>query len=108
MIRRFSIRHGIPALGSLILILCLVPAVFADDWPQWLGPKRDGVWREKGILEKFPEGGLMPRWSASIGSGYAGPAVALGKVYVFDRLLAAGVKNPDNPFNTAPVAGKER
>ena len=26
----------------------------AEDWPQWLGPKRDGVWRESGIVEKLP------------------------------------------------------
>ena len=29
----------------------------ADDWPQWLGPQRDGVSRETGILEKFPREG---------------------------------------------------
>ena len=29
----------------------------ADDWPQWLGPKRDSVWRETEIVAKFPEGG---------------------------------------------------
>ena len=29
----------------------------ADDWPQWLGPKRDSVWRETGLLEKFPASG---------------------------------------------------
>ncbi len=33
--------------------------VTADDWPQWRGPKRDGVWRESGILKKFPAGGLI-------------------------------------------------
>jgi hypothetical protein len=34
----------------------------ADSWPQWLGPQRDGVWREKGILETFPEGGPKRIW----------------------------------------------
>ena len=29
----------------------------ADDWPQWLGPTRNSVWHETGILAKFPEGG---------------------------------------------------
>ena len=29
----------------------------ADDWPGWLGPQRDGVWREEGILDHFPAGG---------------------------------------------------
>jgi outer membrane protein assembly factor BamB len=99
-------RHAV--IGSLLGAFCFLSAAAADDWPQWLGPQRDGIWREKGIIEKFPSGGLKPRWSADIGSGYAGPAVAGGKVFVFDRLLAEGAKNPDNPFKTTPVPGKER
>lgn len=26
----------------------------ADDWPQWRGPQRDGVWREDGVMDEFP------------------------------------------------------
>jgi outer membrane protein assembly factor BamB len=59
--------------------------VRADDWPQWLGPRRDGVWRETGILDKFPPGGPAVRWRTPIGAGYTGPAVANGRVYVMDR-----------------------
>jgi outer membrane protein assembly factor BamB len=72
--------------------------VRADDWPQWLGPQRDGVWRETGILEKFPDGGPKVRWRVPVGMGYAGPAVAAGKVFVADRVLADGAANPENPF----------
>lgn len=57
----------------------------ADDWPQWLGPRRDGVWREDGILKAFPDGGPKRVWSAPIHGGYAGPAVGGGRVYVMDR-----------------------
>ena len=60
------------------------------DWPQWLGPQRDGVWREDGILEKYPPGGPKLRWRLPLGGGYAGPAVADGKVYVTDRVLPEG------------------
>lgn len=81
----------------------------ADDWPQWLGPKRDGVWRETGILEKFPAAGAKIRWRTPIAEGYAGPAVAQGKVVITDRLLAKGEKNPDNPFGRkSRVDGNER
>src|SRR5262245_48595061 len=73
------------ALPLLTLGLA-APAARADDWPQWLGPQRDGVWREQGILEKFPEGGPKVRWRAPVGGGYAGPAVAGGKVYLTDRV----------------------
>ena len=37
-------------------------AARADDWPQWLGPQRDAVWRETGIVKSFPAEGLPKRW----------------------------------------------
>ncbi len=83
-------------------------AAHADDWPQWLGPKRDGVWRETGIVEKFPKEGPKVRWRTSIGAGYAGPAVVDGRVYITDRILAEGAQNPKNPFGRSLVDGKER
>jgi outer membrane protein assembly factor BamB len=61
-----------------------------DDWPQWLGPRRDGVWREDGILETLPAGKAKILWRTPIAGGYAGPAVAGGKVYVTDRLRSEG------------------
>lgn len=61
-----------------------------DDWPDWGGPKRDLVWRETGIVKKFPTEGLLPRvWSTPIGEGYSGPAVANGRVYITDRQIRA-------------------
>src|SRR5438105_2086462 len=80
----------------------------ADDWPQWLGPQRDGVWREIGILEKFPAEGPKVRWRAPIGAGYTGPAVANGRVYVMDRQLAQGASNSSNPFARGEIPGTER
>lgn len=78
---------------SLALILCLAPTLaHAEDWPQWLGPERDGVWRETGILARFPPGGPTVRWRTPIGAGYAGPAVANGRVYVMDRLSGMKMK----------------
>lgn len=63
----------------------------ADDWPQWGGAARDLVWREAGIVETLPavdpNTGMLPRlWTARIGAGYAGPAVAGGRVFVTDRI----------------------
>jgi outer membrane protein assembly factor BamB len=65
---------------------------FADDWPQWGGPQRDLVWGETGIVKSLPvdADGKLPRvWSAPIGEGYAGPAVADGRVFVTDRVVDA-------------------
>jgi outer membrane protein assembly factor BamB len=83
-------------------------ALFADDWPQWLGPRRDAVWRESGIVERFPTNGPPVLWRTSIGAGYAGPVVTGGRVYVADRQLAQGASNPTDPFAKGQIRGFER
>lgn len=88
--------------------LLTAPVLHAADWPQWLGPQRDGVWRETGIIEKFPTNGLKFRWRVQIGSGYSGPAVAKGRVYVMDRQLAKGTSNPSSPWGRSEIPGNER
>src|SRR5262245_21033321 len=76
-----------------LLISCHArPAAKADDWPQWRGPQRDGVWRETGILETLLAGGLNFRWRVRVGNGYSGPSVAQGRVFVTDRQPSAVVE----------------
>lgn len=58
----------------------------SQDWPDWRGVNRDGTWLETGIVDKFDSDILKPEWSVSIGSGYSGPTVANGKVYLTDLL----------------------
>ncbi|HJZ58422.1 MAG TPA: PQQ-binding-like beta-propeller repeat protein, partial [Gemmataceae bacterium] len=89
------------------LVLIASPAAAAD-WPQWMGPNRDAVWSETGIVEKFPAGGPKVLWRAPVGGGYSGPAVAGGKVYVTDRILHKGVTNPSDPFDVKDLPGGER
>ncbi len=93
--------------GLVLFTTCLAAA----DWPQWLGPQRDSVWRETGILAKFPPGGPKVLWRAPVAAGYSGPAVANGRVYLTDRVLAEGVQNPKPTFSTRPknaIPGTER
>jgi outer membrane protein assembly factor BamB len=69
-------------------LLLLTPSVsLADDWPQWRGPQRDGVWRESGIIQRFQSSAIEPVWRMPISSGYSGPTVANGRVYVTDRVV---------------------
>ena len=82
--------------------------LLADDWPQWLGPQRDSVWRETGIVSSFPAGGPPVLWRAEIGSGYSGPAVAQGRVYVFDHQFAKASDKPADPFARGSIPGVER
>lgn len=91
--------------GPLLALALGGPAV-ASDWPQWLGPNRDGIWAEKGTLDKFPDGGPKVLWRQPIGSGYAGPAVVGGKVYVMDRQTKAAIPKGMAALGTLP--GTER
>lgn len=59
----------------------------ADEWPQWRGINRDGVWAETGVVDKFETPEIDLKWKVPIGSGYCGPTVADGRVYVTDRLI---------------------
>ena len=56
----------------------------ADDWPQWRGTDRLAVWSETGIVDRFPDSGLKVAWRTPVRSGFAGPAVADGRVFVLD------------------------
>ncbi len=61
----------------------------SQDWPDWRGINRDGIWSETGIVEMFESGRLAAKWTVPVGSGYSGPTVSKGKVYVTDL-----IKNP--------------
>ena len=107
---KFQIHHRL-FLASLVAISSLSffvpgPLTAGDDWPQWMGPKRDNVWRETGILEKFPEGGPKVLWRSPINVGYAGPAVAQGKVFAMD-FSSSGNVQVDN-FARKDFPGTER
>ena len=71
-------------IAALTLPLLLAVAAPAEDWPQFRGPNRDGIWNETGIIESFPPSGLMVSWRAPVGRGWSSPVVAQGRVYVTD------------------------
>ena len=80
----------------------------ADDWAQWMGADREGIWKETGLLEKFPDGGPKVLWRTPIHNGYSGPAVVGNRVFVMDRQLETSAKQPDNPFKRGQIPGNER
>ena len=94
------------ARTTLLLIRLSAPAVRGDDWPQWMGPKRDNIWREDGLLEKFPAGGPKVVWTAPIAGGYSGPAVASGRIFVTDYVTDQNVKVEN--FDGKEYSGTER
>ena len=96
-------------IGSALFAFAAVsPApVLADDWSGWMGSFRDGVYRETGIIDEVPSGGLPVKWRQPIHGGYAGPAAADGRVFVFDFEKLTG-KAFNDPSARAEVAGRER
>jgi outer membrane protein assembly factor BamB len=94
---------------GILLLGIFLPAIFlsAADWPQWMGPNRDDVWSETGLIEKFPEDGLHFLWRKPINGGFSGPAVAGGRVYVTDYVKSAGDDKPA-PTKRNDLQGKER
>ena len=98
-----------PPLRVVVLTSAFVlfaSSAVASEWPQWLGPKRDAVWEETGLVTKFPKDGPPVVWRRPIGEGYAGPAVAGGKLFVMDRVKTA--PDPKNPPARGTIPGKER
>ena len=73
------------AVCSVVACCGLAPSIaHADDWPQWRGLNRDAVLSDAEQVAELPSGKLTRKWSTPIGSGYSGPTVANGCVYVSD------------------------
>lgn len=93
--------------ASMWLTCLFAVSASADDWPQWLGPQRDSVWRETGIVKQFPKSGLPVKWRVPVQLGYSGPAVWGGKVFLTDYVKAAGTIT-NNPGGRDQLKGRER
>ena len=87
-----------PSQHFLPLPLLLACALFAldatrspaDDWPQWMGPQRDGTYRETGIVDSIGEDGLPIKWRVPVHGGYSGPAVVGNRVFLMDYRRTEG------------------
>lgn len=90
-----------------IASLLSTSALLADDWPQWMGPNRDGIYREEGVIQQIPSHGLPVLWRTPIAGGYTGPAVASGRVYTLDFERETGEAFND-PGRRAELQGRER
>ena len=69
----------------VVVLLVCIANVYAQDWPQYLGPNRNSMSDQKGILRSWPENGPEVLWTVNVGRGYGGPVVKNGKGYLLDR-----------------------
>ncbi len=72
-------------LGVAVAMAIIPSIAMSGDWPQILGPNRNGHAEEEKLLDRWPEKGPDEIWKKNLGTGYAGPAVADGVVYLFHR-----------------------
>ncbi len=87
-----SLPHGSTLPGRVLTtLLCAAavlaiaaPAAYADDWPEYRGKGRRGVWTETGIVETLPADGLQVRWRTPVDAGWSSPVVSDGRVFLTD------------------------
>jgi outer membrane protein assembly factor BamB len=66
---------------SVGFALALASPLRADDWPNWRGPRHNGISTETGWLAKWPADGPPQLWKASVGTGFSSVAVSQGRAY---------------------------
>jgi len=75
---------------TAFLLMTFANSIYAQDWPQFLGPQRNSTSPQKNLLRTWPASGPEVLWTANIGNGYGGPVVKNGKVYLLDRIDSIG------------------
>jgi outer membrane protein assembly factor BamB len=72
-------------LFTAVVLFACISDICAQDWPQYLGPNRNSISPQKGILRTWPAIGPEVLWTVNVGPGYGGPVIKDGKVYLLDR-----------------------
>ncbi|MBI5759026.1 MAG: PQQ-binding-like beta-propeller repeat protein [Planctomycetales bacterium] len=84
-----EVSSGWKSLRFWLVLSFLIAVVDSDlragDWPQILGPNRNGIAVDEKLTESLPEAGPKTVWSRPVGSGFAGVAVAKSIVVLFHR-----------------------
>ncbi|MDP7274963.1 MAG: PQQ-like beta-propeller repeat protein [Planctomycetaceae bacterium] len=74
-----------PAWPTLAILALVASTTLAGDWPQILGPHRNGIATAERLADSWPNDGPKLVWQKPVGTGFSGPAVAGGRVFLFDR-----------------------
>ena len=73
------IGRAVPA--CLIVLVAAATRLPGDDWPQFRGPRRDGISGETGLMKSWPETGLDVLWRTRLGEGFSGLSVVNGRIF---------------------------
>jgi outer membrane protein assembly factor BamB len=74
------------ALASILPLRSVLAAPHSADWPQFLGPTRNGVYAGPPLAEAWPKEGPPLVWQRKVGQGFSGPVVSGGKLILFHRV----------------------
>ncbi len=89
--------------GWLVAVALMAAATLsAADWPQFLGPGRDGVYTGPPLARSWPAGGPRVVWRRPVGLGFAGPVVAAGRLILFHRVAGEEVVESLDAATGAP------
>src|SRR5258708_39388496 len=72
-------------MGFLAVLLLLTWHALGEDWPQFLGPSRDGVYAGPAVSSAWAKSGPPLLWKIDVGQGFSAPVVARGRVILFHR-----------------------
>ena len=72
--------------AAFVLLAAAVAPLWAEDWPQFLGPERNGVYRGPALSEAWGPQGPRVVWRKNAGQGFSGPVVAQGRIILFHRV----------------------
>ena len=77
------------SLDCMKLVLALISFLFAltviaDDWPQFLGPNRDGTTADAAFVQAWLKSGIKEQWRVPIGEGYSGIAAQGNRLFTMD------------------------
>jgi outer membrane protein assembly factor BamB len=67
-------------------VAAILTRASASDWPQFLGPTRNGAYTGPALTASWSKDGPPILWQRRVGQGFSGPAVASGKLILFHRI----------------------
>jgi outer membrane protein assembly factor BamB len=73
------------AIRAAVVFLAVAGVTVAADWPQFLGPDRNGVYRGPALAESWPAKGPTVAWRKTVGQGFAAPVVVQNRLILFHR-----------------------
>jgi outer membrane protein assembly factor BamB len=80
------VTRALVLLGAALALSAAAALPAASDWPQFLGPTRNGVYDGPPLSESWGQGGPKVVWRKQVGQGFAGPAVVGNRVLLFHRV----------------------